>query len=193
MGNKTEAYVVLDTDVSNKEESSKGRTDANLKKRGHWAKGSDASELLWHYVTILLSKKKFPACPSHRLLGHPPISVVEEGILSQSIYKTEAVFYLCCSEEASAWQLPENAAVLQVLSAFVIFCQQCPAQRFRAERASVHAFPKAASSTGLEASTPLRGNFSHLLLTYLLCTQLQPVPASSQLGGCSRRHHFSCS
>ena len=112
MGNKTEAYVVLDTDVSTKKKAQKERQMQIGKKRGHWAKGSDASELLWHYVTVLLSKKKFPACPSHTLLGHPPISVVEEGILSQSIYETEAVFYLCCSEEASAWQLPENAAVL---------------------------------------------------------------------------------
>lgn len=58
------------------------------------AKGSDASELLWHYVTVLLSKKQILACPSHSLLGHPPISVVVEGILSQIIYKKLKQFFV---------------------------------------------------------------------------------------------------
>lgn len=74
-------------------------------------------------MIVLLSKEQILACPSHSLLGHPLLSVLEEGTLSQSTYETEAVFYLCCSEEALDWQLPEKAAVLQT----ECFCDILPA------------------------------------------------------------------
>lgn len=61
------------------------------------AKGSDASNLLWHYVTALLSKTRIPPCPSHFLVGQPLISVVEEHTLSQSIYNTSSFLSLLLS------------------------------------------------------------------------------------------------
>lgn len=52
-------------------------------------------------------------CPSRSVLGHPQISVTEEGILSLSIYKTQIAFYPRYSEKAQDQWFPERKAVLQ--------------------------------------------------------------------------------
>lgn len=113
-----------------KEESLKGRTDANLKKEGAFGK---RVRCFWTSLALCHSsaqQETNPGLPIAQPTGAPTnLSGGRRHPVSDHLQKTEAIFCIYCSEKVSDWHLPEKAAVLRTPSDSVIFCQFMPFQR----------------------------------------------------------------